>query len=241
MYNKRTFVTLLIAFVIIGLLTGCYIQAEQEENFGNLTTQAYSTDDQSTQTDEINPWELFHSVGEKIRELDAILEIDDPAFFINGHPISRREIEISRIWNDISPNASSLRESIDSIIRDNVLLQEAQRQNLQPSLERISNYIEPLRLFVEEGNEWILAQIEGMGLTEEAFFAEQEKLAYNMFLREALWLPIYVEQKNEIEAEANRRNVNYDIVVQEFYAKFADDLVRQANIEILDPAIRELF
>jgi len=203
-YHIRVVVTLLIAFLVIGLLAGCSIQ-EQE------------------------------------RESDDIYGIDEPVIVVNGEPIRRREIEVMKIYDDVSLDTFSLRENIDSMIRDKVILQEARRQDLHPSQDRINDYIEPLVRLVEEGDEWILAIIEGLGQTKEEFFAEQEKLAYDMFLKEALWLPIYEEQRNEIEVEAIRRNVDYNLVVQEFYERFVDELVENADIEILDPEIRELL
>jgi len=162
------------------------------------------------------------SIGKRIKQLSDVEGIDEPVIFINEFFVTKREYETEKILNDV--RNLSLKEAIDSLIKTNIIKSETTRLGIVPSYEGINNYLESIKEDMEsnvQGTETFFALMEGLGLTLDEFLIEQEKMAYDMFLMVAL--REHVEQMNK----------NYE--------KYIDELVKKADIRILDDEIFEAY
>ena len=172
-----------------------------------------------------------------IRELDNIPGIDNPAILINGLPVARREVEVRNIHINFPFGTEQLSEIVRPIIRDEVALQEAIRLGLEVSQDSLERRISAFKQNLESIKEILEKRIEGLGVTEEEYLAEQEKRIYNDILIFELSVYVRNTKADAISAEADRRDVLFVVVAQEFFERYVDDLVDQATIDILDPEI----
>ena len=103
---------------------------------------------------------------------------------------------------------------------------EAMRLDIQPSREKIDAYLKQVDETLKNkavGTETIFAYMEGAGITQEAYLSMLEETSYDMFQRKALWESVKASQKDKD------------------YENYIDELVRNAEIEILAPEVEELL
>jgi len=187
---------------------------------------------------------IWTSIGKRTRALSDIIGVDEPAILVNGHPITKKSIEHQKILSEEIPNVVSLKKSIISMVRMKVVQVEAIRKKVQPSQDKIDDYLKMNRDILENvplGTESTIYYIEGLGMTKEEYLKELEESAYNIFQREALYDPIEESQKEKVWDEAEKRGVKVSVVSKEYYERYVNGLVRKAKIEILDPEIKDIF
>ena len=250
---------LFIIFLVLGLiiLTGCLPQ-EQEELMSNNVSSAegviFSTDgivplvpveeiwDDFTHELEMqrirDAWfsneENWYYMGRRYRELSDIPGIDDPVILVNELPVTRRMIESQKIQGDFS-ESFSLRESIELLIRMKVIQSEANRRGVHPSQDDINTFWKYERKSLEDGsNEMTLAYIKGTGETIDEYILATEEGTYAIMQGLSFFEFIIELYDDEIRAEEIRG-------IHGFYERYIDELVANADIEILDPEIKELF
>ena len=223
--------------VAVILLAGCYNYQKNENLFNNF---------------ENFQWQDEFLMGERVRNLSLIPGIDDPAILVNGHPITRRQIETDNIFANRFAEVEPLNTVIDSanrLIRENISLQVAKHLELQPSQEAINGSMESIRALIEHESGRHISFIEGLGMTIDEYLAMRESNAYNNFLIAVLKEYFRDANFSEIRAAADIRMEETNEashraflnVVSEFFERYVDELVEQADIEILDPEIRELL
>jgi len=240
-FQKQCITFLLICLAISSLLfiTSCYDENFMQQTNGNDVPFIITNDR-----------DRAYIIGRRIRELSLIPGIDEPAILVNGDPITRREINTRNIRaNYPNRNSQPFDEIINIMLRQTVALQEAQQRGLQPIPGRLHAGMETLRRLREDMPEIISAHIEGLGISEDEYFNMRKESEYNSVLIDALAESIIETHTDEIRVAADIRMEETDealhraffIVSQEFVRDYFDNLVEQANIEILDPEIRELL
>ena len=213
--------------------------------------------------------EINYEKGVKTKVLYGNSENLSPAILVNGEAISEREIEVIKIEIEssniivVSEDRTTadgqditvkkilrgtqnptviLTHKIITAVRNSVIQGEAVRQNLQPSQAEISNFILQQRTLAECDEDGMMAgYIAGLGMTEEAYYAEYKDIAYKTLQRSALYLSFIDSQAREIKVAAEKRGVDLVVVQKEFYEKYVDELVQKATIEVLSPEIISLF
>lgn len=171
----------------------------------------------------INDREKGVSLGEKIRVLSGNPEMTNVVIVVDGYNITKKEVETERIMSTM-PNSGTFEERVEELIRVIVFQAEAERLGIFPSQDRINKLLEQSKTGLEEGkNDFLLGYIEGMGITQDEYFEKLEDVSYKMFQREALW--------NQVCAEGE-----YDS-----YDEYSKKLVEKANIQILDPELKQLL
>lgn len=166
------------------------------------------------------------AMAKEEKALNNIEGIDNPAIMVDGKAITKRQIETLKITN--SHTDLSEIEIIDSAVREFVLNLEAERLQIKPEQEKIDTIMEQNRLFLEEkqpGSEIDLAYIEEKGITLEEYLHYTEDVLYKMFQRDALREYVGIE----------------DEAYSEEYEEYIDGLVKNADIEIVDPDIKKLY
>jgi len=227
---RKYWITLLIAFfLVIGLivLAGCLPQEQTE----------------MIEEDWLSNRETWFYMGRRHSELDAIPGIDEPVIWVNGLPITRRTIEVQKINNIFEyPNTLSLEESIELFIRIKVVQSEAVRRGIHPPPDRVNFDLEHERKRIEEEpNGLTLAYIVGRGITIDEYILMNIESSYAQIQVDYFWRSIIELYDNEIQAEAIIQNRDPYFVAFEFRDRYIDELVENADIEILDPEIRELL
>jgi hypothetical protein len=250
---------LLISFMAISLVlfVGCATPVSSRASFepvpelrDDLNVELSFTPEQWHRLSEENQWfylserEIEIRITSVIRELDNVPGIDEPAVLVNGTPIAKREIEAIYIRRTMNFMEASLSEIVEPMIRDIVALQEAIRLELEPSQQRIEAQMEVARRGRESIREVFEARLEGLGITEEEYWEENDRGTYNNALVSALKDRIRNEYRAEIREESIRRGgsttggLEFVKVTDEFFARYVDDLVAQATIEILDDRLK---
>ena len=103
--------------------------------------------------------------------------------------------------------------------------------NYRKSLEDGSNELTLLHL----------AYIEGLGVTIDEYILKAEDGIYNMLQMDYFWQFILELYDDIVQAEAIRRDEDPNWLIWEFWDRYVDRLVENADIEILCPEIAELF
>jgi len=222
-----------------------FVQWDHEENAINIFTPNWWGDLWAEQLQEEARAEAY-AIGEFLRELEEMLsapEYGESVVLVNGYTaVTRRSVERSkRTLEHFTHMTITLEESIFTMIRDEVALQEARRLGLQPSQERIDEYLAMITEMLDDADDWELAMFIGQGVTREEFLAAQKELAYDMFLREALWLLVYEEQQTIIDDDTLFGLIYNMNAMDELWDIFTRELISRANIEFLCPEIRAIF
>jgi len=164
-------------------------------------------------------------LGVRMAELSLVSGLDVPAVLVDGEVITKREVEAQRVAIEVRDTSVSLKEGVGALIAMSVLRVEAARLGIEPSY-RMRLYLEQAREGLEtdgSGVELILAYIEGAEMTHEEFWEGFERETYNRFLRGA-----FIDYLEEAAPGVSLE-------------RYVDRLVARAEIEILDPELKELF
>lgn len=237
--NLKHIICTLIIFFLMSGVSGCMtekssagIESETNNAKANVHTQEQESELNNAeenihiqeQKSKITP-EMWITAGKRIRELDNIAGIDDSAMLINGHPITKREIETQKIHSEIFM-ITTVKESIESLIQQKAVEAEAIRMNIYPPQEKINTYIKQVDESLKnkvKGTEMIFAYMKGMGITQDEYLSMIEESAYEMYQREALWTKVQSLQKDKD------------------YNKYVDELVKSAKVEFIDFEVKKLL
>lgn len=214
--NRRLKKLSVISVVLIFCFSGCSYKKTVERN----EIEMYESNEEvSTQKPiEITNTDAWTKIGEEIRKLDDISGIDETVIMVNGQSITKKEIETQKIYAK-NLGDKTLNDYIKSIIRDKVIKAEAIRLDIEPLQESIDVYLNHVDMVLEEkavGTETVFALMEGMKISKKEYLALQEKVAYDMYQREALWKAVELTQEEK----------NYE--------EYIDTLVGNATITVLD-------
>jgi len=226
---------ILVSIVFLPLLAGCEEPPMTTEEWIEMAVEAHTPNFDEEEIDfsefRYNPeltWDrdMQYYVGTRIRALDDIPGIDEPVILVNGQPITRRNVEVIKIWG-MMQNSFSLREGINAFIRDKVAILEAARLGIEPSQDAIEAYMRDITENFEEGLgdfvEMMLSHLDGLRITLDEYFVQLEIMAYDSFLLDELWF--YIEPQG--------RYPNWEAYV--------DSLVSRASIQFLDEELSVLF
>ena len=169
--------------------------------------------------------ETWKLLGEEIRKLDDIPDIDEAAIYVNGQVVTKKEIEIEKINAQYLKNFS-LSERLQTLFRNKICKAEAIHLNIEPSQESIDTYLKQTLMTLNEkavGTEVILAYLEGLGVTTEEYIVMLEKTAYDMYQREAL--RAYVETSGKGKS----------------YEQYVDELAENAEIKVSAPEYKDFL
>ena len=228
-YQKRPFKFMLKFFVFVNIIfiIMCFFGCAPKGTNADIDDKidVVSSDIPIQGQEEGMDSDTWLSLGAEIRELNSISGMDEPVILVNGYPITKKEIETQKIYSKYL-GKETLKESIDSLIRARVAKTEAMRLDIQPSREKIDAYLKQVDETLKNkavGTETIFAYMEGAGITQEEYLSTLEETSYDMFQREALW--------ESVKASQNDKD----------YEQYMDELVCNAEIEILDPEVEELL
>jgi len=175
---------------------------------------------QESSADEFSEANL-EELGGKIRDLNTRPGINDVVIMVNGYPITRKDIEVQKIYDEFSQSKSNTEDIINSLIRYRVIKCEADRLNVNVEQSTVSEYIGQIKKSLENkepGTEVILSMIKGAGATIDEYINVLELSAYDMFQRDALRKKLKKEKSEDFEA-------------------YIDELVQRAEIEFLQDII----
>ncbi|MBE7032481.1 MAG: hypothetical protein E7401_05925 [Ruminococcaceae bacterium] len=185
--NRKLKKLSVISVVLIFCFSGCSYKKTVERNEIEMYE---SNEEMSTQKPiEITNTDAWTKIGEEIRKLDDISGIDETAIMVNGQSITKKEIETQKIYAK-NLGDKTLNDYIKSIIRDKVIKAEAVRLGIEPAQESIDEYLNQVDMALEQkavGTETVFALMEGMKISKKEYLTLQEKVAYDMYQREALW------------------------------------------------------
>lgn len=221
--NRRLKKLSVVGIILIFCLSGCSYKKTVERN----EIEVYESNKEvSTQKPiDITNTDTWTKIGEEIRKLDDISGIDETALIVNGQSITKKEIEIQKIYTK-NLEDKTLNDYIKSIIRDKVIKAEAIRLGIEPLQESIDVYLNHVDMALEEkavGTETVFALIEGMKISKKEYLALQKKVAYDMYQREAL--------QKAVESTQQEKN----------YEEYIDTLVENATITVLDSEMETIM
>ena len=219
---------LLNAVLVAGIAfsSGCSSGRENKNvDFMSSAIQVNSNEEDYIGLTEKEAKEIGISVGMKNKELlSSVSDVDEPAILVNGIAITNRTICYQKAMQ-LYPGIGTLKDNIVSIVRTKVVQSEAIKKNIEPSQKDIDAYLqEELKTFKEGttfGLDFEVGYIEGMGITIEEYIESRKQMIYDMYQRNQFWASVQPIEKNKEE--------------------YIDDLVKKAEIEILDPEIKQLF
>ncbi len=189
-----------------------------------LTEEAPAVDE-SQLTGEYNEEERIEemrSAGAQLKKALEAADIDEPVITVNDITITKKTLELQKALATTSGNVSIRRELIQ-LVRDKVAQSEAERLGIEPSQESVDQYIQMNTEVLKNkvpGSELMLAYIDGLDITIEEYFEEQKDGIYSLLQRVAF-------------RESLPEDENYDELV--------DELIKKADIEILDPQLLEFL
>ncbi len=148
--------------------------------------------------------------------------MDDTVISIGNKKITRKEFESVRIrLMDIY--SYTLKETVYEIVKECVILQEAERLNLVPDQEKINYYMDgiydALKSENEPGFKFENSRIRIFEMTQDEFIEEQKKIAYEFYQKEALYARFDNNEKK--------------------FEEYVKKLLRSANIKIHDIEIEK--
>ena len=186
-------------------------------------------------------FERGFELGIKIKEILDNPEFDKPAIRINEEYISQYAIETAKVFVEGTP-AKDLKHEIISKIKANVLRREANRLNIKPADEEVEEYFNfSIRALEENGNNFLDGYLKGRDMTIEEYTAEIKDDIYYMKQGEALQAYILKDMEQELIKEADKRKTSVWEVEKEYYDEYVDELIKKADIEYLDPEIKQII
>lgn len=225
--------------IYIFVLSACTNVQKHTENT-EIINESNQNSMASMNFDETDTYMIYFTIGSRLKSLSNISGINEPVIIVNNKAITRKDIEIERIYIDYL-DSITLKDRIELLIKNTVLTIEANNLGIEPSQENIMAYMENIKKAMNYDDGQISGYMDGMGITEEEHIASNENIAYNMYQREALWQKVKQPLENKIVKEAKKRNVSLTEVEREYYEKYVDDLVENADIKFLDNEIKKLL
>lgn len=234
---KKTHWQYLFIIVVLLFLQGCSFQNQyiNTSDIDKVSSDMVATSDIDSYK------EIYYSLGIKLKALSDMPNIDEPAIIVNSLTITRRDIEIAKIHGEFTKDFS-LKEKIWGMIREKVEIADAIRLNIEPNYEELYDYLERTKNALNENlddKEVIQAYMDAMQLTEEEYFNSLEEIEYINYQRMAWWET--VKPKEIILSEAKKRNIDVNDIDYEYREKYVDELVKKAEIEILDSEIQKVL
>lgn len=213
-----------IALIVIFSLSGCKVENQTYEIINGNVESLNDKDMVEGKTDDIN--EKYFLLGRKIYELSEIDGINDIVAYVNGYPVTRKEIVSQVIISEILCEPSS-KERVQKLIRNKVVETEAIKRDIKPSTEKIEEYLNQTKeiLSGEEGAT-INNYIEGRNMTQQEYIDELRESEYIIQQRVELWN--YIKETNKSYSENN-------------YEKYVDGLMKKAKIKYLDEDLKKIM
>ena len=252
-YMKKAFMILVILGLL--LLSGCdeqisgnmqtnNVQAVEEVQLAADETPQYNSE---CMTDWDNLKELMFSMGQEIKELDNISDIDRTVITVNKCPITEREIKTKQIGN----KSKTQKEIINELIRDKAVLSAALSKNIEPDMNELNSYMERTKQVLNDAemSSPLKAYCSGRGITVDEYFIELEKIEYKNHQLMKYWETVLPREEIKKEAESRTNSTNgsyieyqkrYDEVLCEYVEKYTDELVKDAKIKVLDREIKAM-
>lgn len=173
--------------------------------------------------DKVDRVAAMESVGRQLKEsLKGIENPDEAVITVNDIPITIKTLELQKAMAT-APGAGSLKDELIKIVRQKAVVAEATRLGIEPSEDSINQYFETIEKALDEGasgTELMMAYINGLGITVEEYLEEQRDGVYYTYQIEAF-------------RETLDKDVNYE--------DYVNELIRKADIVILDDEVRELI
>ena len=249
---------------IIAYLNG---DAAKQESAINTEYNYSNEDELSSEEKNREANEKMFLIGQKIKAVNEDESLDEVAITVNGCSITKRSIErmkillgIEKLQAESIDDEVSLREDIFKKIRDIVMETEAERQGIEGSQDEVDEYIEWLRKTNEKYSIDYTKKASENSITEnsfsdpiQAFYAGVELLSmdeyysetaeslYKASVRDNLWQSYREKYENEIQREAEQRNVSIADVEKEYRTNYEIELIKRAKIEVLDPEVKEII
>ena len=230
MYLKQIFI-FIVGFI---MLSGCGYQGQSvenniEENYDNVINSNENYEEEKN---------IMYSMGIRMRKVSNDPEKDKIVILVNGQAITKEEVEGKKIVSEFS--SIPIKDQLNKLIRERVMSLEAVRLDIKPDKKKLSSYIEETREFLKTGEAVAInAYIEGRGITQDEYLELLEEEQYKIEQRVALWES--VRSVSEITEESKKRGVSFGDVDYEYYEKYVDELMKNADIEFLDPEIERIF
>lgn len=233
MYNKKRFLKRRYGFLIIYIsiiicISACSFNespADTDEKTKNPAADLSESEDDINDLSNAADENIWFLVGAEIKKLDNVPGIDEPAIIVNGHNITKKEIEIQKIYSEYIQN-ETLKDAVNSMIRMAAVQSEAIRLDVKPQKEKVETYLKQTNDSLNKkinGTETIFYYMQGLGISQEEYIDMLEETAYDMFQREALW------------------NMVQPLNKEKTYDQYIDEIVERAKIKIIDPEIEAIL
>lgn len=228
-----------LLFINVFVFSACSNVQKHTENLDIINKDnQYSVE--TVDFNDVDIYEIYFTIGSKLRSLSDIPGIDDPVMLINENAITKKDVESEKIYIEYL-HSITLKERIELLIKNMVLTIEARKLGIEPVQEDIINHMENIKKANDYDDGQISGYIDGMGITKEEYLDVNEELAYNMYQRQALWQTVKKSMENEITRESKKRGLPISDVEKEYYEKYVDVLLEGADVEILDAEIKKFF
>lgn len=203
---------LILCFIILVLVLN-FLKPKNPYGFEN-----FSITEKKKNSVSIEKWE---TTMKKIKKTMQLENMEDIVVSIGDRKITRKEYEGVRIRQaDIF--SYTVKETVYSIVKDCVIIQEAERLKLVPDQKKIDYYMngiyDALKIENEPGFEFETSRIKILEMTNEEYIDEQKRVAYEMFQKDALYEYLKKDEKK--------------------FEDYIKKLLRSANIKIYDTNIK---
>lgn len=235
MYKK------IITYIIcIFLLSGC--------SAFEPSTPLSTEDNQNNQTileeNLFMDYDAGFALGSKIKEIKSLPDKDKSVILVDQESISKQVIEsIKFSYNDTPLTPEQHKEKIIDIIRKIAMQAEADRLKIEPTQEEIDAYREQFynEELLKSNFPYINGYLAGAEITIDDYIQETKFGAYLACKRQALWQQVKPSFEADMQAEAQRRNMRLHDIETEYYKKYGDTLVENAEIQILDKELKKIL
>lgn len=223
--------------IIIFTLIGCDVLTKKETNdevhidFTEKNIEVYETE----------AYETGFNIGKEAKKIVNNSEFEKPAIRVNKQFINMDKIEYARI-NAKYTKYDDIRENILTVIKMEVLRQEAVRLGVEP----IPNEVDEEVMRIEQGlrerqNPFLNGYLDGMDMSVEEYLLEVKETTYLTKQRGKLLEMVMKDFKDKITKEAERRKIPYSEVEKKYYDKYTANLIKKAQIEYVDPNVKQLM
>ena len=217
-------ITILLLLIIL-CFSGCVQKEESMNAVFSENMNSEEKNDRITNGETTNDVHLWTEIGQKIKNLESLSNINEAVIIVNGYNITKKDVETQKIYAEFLKD-EDIREKIYGLIKTKVIETEAKRLGISPDEEAINEYIKQSKDALEKGEtgtEILLALMTGLGVTTEEYLSILREEIYTLY------------QSSALQQHLEQRENNFD------YSIYTEDLVNKAEVEFLDEELEKMM
>lgn len=243
MYVKRLLSTGIIVAIII--FSGCNKTGYSKDyvleyNRGNGQEQATVIGMMSDDSLE-NTYEIMFEYGSKHEAIENSKDRNEVVITVNGLPIYKSTIEMVKVDKEIF-GGDSIKEKIDQVIINKILESEAKRLGIKCTKKDIAKSLEALKMQYSYGSniKYIQGYLDARNMSVDEYIDQ----CGGNFIATGTRVKLRSQYLSSISTEVEKvkkTSKNQDNVENEYWEKYKEELVKKAEIKVLDEDVMKML